>query len=96
MGPREVKGVEEVHGIISWESLTVEIANQSARDFVVKREPVLGVWMVRSEVLAKRRIHRGLGGLWRRVLRQSNSGGAFGTLEDWVQSSGKRTARMTD
>jgi hypothetical protein len=96
MGLSQLKGVQEISSVISGKRVAVEVADEAARDGVVKRDPVVGVWMIVGQALAIHGVLLRLGGLWRRVFRQRDSGGAFGTLGNGVQRSGKRTARLTD
>ncbi|KAJ7305514.1 hypothetical protein DFH08DRAFT_825015 [Mycena albidolilacea] len=96
MGLSQLKGVQEISSVISGKRVAVEVADEAAGDGVVERDPVVGVRMIVGQALTIRGVLLRLGGLWRRVFRQRDSGGAFGTLGNGVQSSGKRTARLTD
>jgi hypothetical protein len=92
----KTKRVKEFVGIRGGKRVAVEVADEAAGDGIVERDPVVGVRMIVGHALAIRGVLLRLGGLRRRILRQSDSGSAFGALGNGVQSSGKRTARLTD
>jgi hypothetical protein len=96
MGLGQPKGVQELSSVVSGKRVAVEVADEAARNCVVKRDPVVGVRMIVGQALAIRRVLLRLGRFRRRVFRQRDSGGAFGTLGNGVQQSGKRTASLTD
>jgi hypothetical protein len=96
MGLSQPKGVQELGSVVSGKRVAVEVADEAARNGVVKRDPVVGGRMIVGQALAIRRVLLRLGRFRRRVFRQRDSGGTFGSLGDRVQSSSERTAGGTD